>query len=58
MKRDFGPVEAILATQPDFALDALCTKSRAYTANLITAISLGEDPKQLLAQAVCLKLRR
>jgi hypothetical protein len=38
MKRDFGHVEAILATQPDFALDPLCTKSRAYTANLLTAI--------------------
>src|SRR6516164_11029730 len=28
MKRDFGHVGAILATRADFALDALCKKSR------------------------------
>src|SRR6516164_2499671 len=62
MKRDFGPVEAILATQSDFALDPLCTKSRAYTVNLITAIGVARGSstqrttKQLLAQAVCLRL--
>jgi len=47
MKRDFGRIEANLGDTARLLARPVMHKIRAYTANLLTAINLGEDPSTL-----------